>query len=187
MDTTAVDRLLLTEDDLEESFFGEEPSAAYGPAFVSGDESGRTLIDIVNMLTHGTHPETMHHASALFTNPMGMVVFHNVTQFGDQACQQVHQQLVAALRDCGSYRMELNDGVQFDVAKTGLEPLDDGDGGALIVRWLTTADQYRIEGAWAVAAQDDILTFINTRAPDQEEIRRLARISLDRIRNSVKS
>jgi hypothetical protein len=180
MSPTDFEQLLLSEDDLDESFFGEEPSAAYNPAFISGDESGRVIMDFINMLTHGTHPETKQHASALFTNPMGFVVFHNVTQFGSQATGQVYQEFVTALHDCSAYRMELNDGVQFDVTKVGLEPFDE-DGDGVIVHWLTTADPYRIEGSWALVRKDDVLSLINTRAPDKSEIRRLAQISLDRI------
>src|ERR1700751_1573946 len=105
MDDAAFPQLLLSEEDLEESFYGEEPSAAYDPVFVSGDESGQAIVDLTNMLTHGTHPETTHHASALFTNIVGSVVFHHVAQFGNGACRQVYQELFDAVRDCAHYRM----------------------------------------------------------------------------------
>ncbi|MEU6990932.1 hypothetical protein ABZ953_09800 [Streptomyces sp. NPDC046465] len=180
MDDAAFAQLLLTEKDLEESFYGEEPSAAYDPVFVSGDASGRTIVDLTNMLTHGTHSETTHHASALFTNIVGSVVFHHVAQFGNGACPQVYQELFDAVRDCTHYRMGLNDGVELDITKVNLEPLDLGDGG-FVVRWLSAVDHFRIETAWAIVPKDGILTFVNTRIPDESEIHRLARVAIDRV------
>ncbi|MCX4587509.1 hypothetical protein [Streptomyces sp. NBC_01481] len=180
MDDAAFQQLLLREEDLEESFFGEEPSAAYDPAFVSGDESGRAIVDLTNMLTHGTHPETTHHASALFTNIVGSVVFHHVAQFGNGACRQVFQELFDAVRDCAHYRMELNDGVQLDITRVELGPVEVGDSGFL-VRWLSTVDHFRIETAWVIFPKDDILNFINIRIPDESEIHRLAGIAVDRV------
>ncbi|PCG87397.1 hypothetical protein CIB93_02930 [Streptomyces sp. WZ.A104] len=180
MDDAAFSQLLLGEEDLEESFYGEEPSAAYDPVFVSGDASGRTIVDLTNMLTHGTHPETTHHASALFTNIVGSVVFHHVAQFGDGACRQVYQELLDAVRDCSHYRMGLNDGVQLDITKVAVEPIELGDGGFL-VRWLSTVDHFRIETAWVIVPTDGILSFINTRIPEASEIHRLARIAIDRV------
>ncbi|MFE9776413.1 hypothetical protein ACFYOV_33120 [Streptomyces sp. NPDC005931] len=180
MDDAAFQQLLLREEDLEESFFGEEPSAAYDPAFVSGDESGRVIVDLTNMLTHGTHPDTTHHASALFTNIVGSVVFHHVAQFGNGACRQVYQELFDAVHACAQYRMELNDGVRLDITRVDLVPVDLGDGGFL-VRWLSCVDHFRIQTAWVIVAQDDILTFVNARVPDESEIHRLARIAVDRI------
>ncbi|MFH8282505.1 hypothetical protein [Streptomyces antibioticus] len=180
MDDAAFRQLLLREEDLEESFFGEEPSAAYDPAYVSGDESGRAIVDLTNMLTHGTHPDTTHHASALFTNVVGSVVFHHVAQFGNGACRQVYQQLHDAVRACERYRMELNDGVQLDISRVDLAPIELGDGG-FVVRWLSTVDHFRIETAWAIVTKDDVLTFVNTRIPDEWEIHRLARTAVDRV------
>ncbi|MCM2423935.1 hypothetical protein [Streptomyces sp. RKAG293] len=180
MDDTAFQTLLLREEDLEESFFGEEPSAAYDPTFVSGDESGRAIVDLTNMLTHGTHPEATQHASALFTNVVGSVVFHHVTRFGQQACRQVFEEISAAVRDCTHYRMELNDGVQLDITKVGLEPISVGDG-SFLVRWLSTVEHFRIETAWVLVMKDDILSLVNTRIPDESEPRRLARIAVDRV------
>lgn len=181
MGDTPMQQLLLTEDDLEESFFGEEPSAAYDPVFLSGDAPGRILIDLTNMLTHGSHPETADHASALFTNVVGSVVFHNVTRFGDGAAQRILQEFVEALNECDNYRMQLNDGAQFDVKKDAVEPLEGRDGDAIVTRWVTTAEQYRIQGSWAVAVKGDILSFVNARVPDKTEIHRLARTALDRL------
>ncbi|MFD0278634.1 hypothetical protein ACFVHB_32655 [Kitasatospora sp. NPDC127111] len=186
MDDTAFQRLLLTEEDLEESFFGEEPSAAYDPRFVSGDESGRTIVDLTNMLTHGTHPETRRHGSALFTNVVGSVVFHHVAQFDQQACRQVYQELLEAVHACGQYRMELNDGVQLDITKVDSEPLDLGDGG-ILVRWLSAVDHFRIETTWAIAVKGDVLSFVNTRIPDPAEVHRLARIAVGRVSEPAKS
>ncbi|MEU6070014.1 MULTISPECIES: hypothetical protein [Streptomyces] len=180
MDDAAFGQLLLREEDLEELFFGEEPSAAYDPVFVSGDESGRAIVELTNMLTHGTHPETTHHASALFTNIVGSVVFHHVAQFGNGACRQVYQEFFAAVRDCAQYRMELNDGVQLDIARVGLEAVELGDGGFL-ARWSSTVDHFRIETSWVIVMKDDLLTFVNTRIPDKTEIHRLARIAVDRV------
>ncbi|MBL1087677.1 hypothetical protein JK359_38100 [Streptomyces actinomycinicus] len=180
MENAAFGQLLLREEDLEESFFGEEPSAAYDPVFVSGDESGRALVDLTNMLTHGTHPETTHHATALFTNVVGSVIFHHVAQFGNGACRQVYRELHDAVRDCAQYRMELNDGVQLDITKAGLEPVGLGDAG-FTARWSSTVDHFRIETAWVVVVKGDILTFVNTRIPSDAEIHRLARIAVDRV------
>ncbi|MFI5978804.1 hypothetical protein [Streptomyces sp. NPDC051452] len=180
MDDAAFQLLLLREEDLEESFYGEEPSAAYDPAFVSGDESGRAIVDLTNMLTHGTHPETVHHASALFTNVVGSVVFHHVAQFGHGTCRQIYQELFDAVHACAQYRMELNDGVRLDISRVDLAPVELGDGGFL-VRWLSTVDHFRIETAWVIVAKDDILTFVNARVPDESEIHRLARIAVDRV------
>ncbi|MFF3326332.1 hypothetical protein [Streptomyces sp. NPDC002889] len=180
MDDAAFQQLLLNEEDLEESFFGEEPSAAYDPVFVSGDESGRAIVDLTNMLTHGTHPETTHHASALFTNIVGSVVFHHVAQFGNGACLQVFQQFFDAVSDCGHYQMELNDGVQLDITRVDLGPVDLGDDG-FVVRWLSTVDHFRIETAWVIVTKGNILSFINARISDQSEIHRLARIAVDRV------
>ncbi|AVH60765.1 MULTISPECIES: hypothetical protein [Streptomyces] len=182
MDDAAFPQLLLNEEDLEESFYGEEPSAAYDPVFVSGDESGQAIVDLTNMLTHGTHPETTHHASALFTNIVGSVVFHHVAQFGNGACRQVYQELFDAVRDCAHYRMGLNDGVQLDITRVDLGPVELGDGG-FVVRWLSTVDHFRIETAWVIVPKDGILNFINTRIPDGSEIHRLARIAIDRVAN----
>jgi hypothetical protein len=186
MDDTAFQQLLLKEKNLEESFFGEEPSAAYDPIFISGDEAGQVIVDLTNMLTHGTHPETTNHGSALFTNVAGSVIFHHVARFGNQACQQVFQDLLDAVRDCGQYRMELNDGVQLDITKIDLGSIDLGDGGFL-VRWLSTVDHFRIETAWAIVRKGDFLSFINTRIPDKSEIDRLARVAVDRISDLAKS
>jgi hypothetical protein len=180
MDDAAFQQLLLREEDLEESFFGEEPSAAYDPVFVSGDESGRAIVDLTNMLTHGTHPETTHHASALFTNIVGSVVFHHIAQFGNGTCRQVYQELVDAVRSCARYRMELNDGVQLDITRVDLGPVELGDDG-FVVRWLSTVDHFRIETSWVIVAKGDILSFVNTRIPDEAEIHRLARIAVDRV------
>ncbi len=186
MDDTAFQRLLLTEEDLEESFFGEEPSAAYDPVFISGDPAGRSIVDLTNMLTRGTHPETLHHGSALFTNAVGSVVFHHVAQFDGPACRQVFQELLDAVQDCREYRMELNDGVRIDITRTGSEPLDLGDGG-ILVRWVSTVDHFRIVTAWAVVIKGDVLSFVNTRIPDHAETHRLARVAVDRISEPVKS
>ncbi|MGY9068328.1 hypothetical protein [Streptomyces murinus] len=180
MDDAAFSQLLLSEEDLEESFFGEEPSAAYDPVFVSGDASGRAIVDLTNMLTHGTHPETTHHASALFTNIVGSVVFHHVARFGNGACRQVYQELFDAVRDCAHYRMGLNDGVELDIARVAVEPVELGDGGFL-VRWLSAVDHFRIETAWVIVPADDVLSFVNARIPDASEIHRLARVAVDRV------
>ncbi|MFI0999385.1 hypothetical protein ACIP10_29740 [Streptomyces galbus] len=180
MDDAAFQQLLLREEDLEESFYGEEPSAAYDPVFVSGDESGRALVDLTNMLTHGGHPDTVHHASALFTNVVGSVVFHHVAQFRGGACRQVYQELNDAVHACTHYRMELNDGVRLDISRVDLRPVKLGDGGFL-VRWVSTVDHFVIDTAWVIAAKDDVLTFVNTRIPDESEILRLARIAVDRV------
>ncbi|MEU6485714.1 hypothetical protein [Streptomyces sp. NPDC046887] len=180
MDDAAFRQLLLDEEDLDESFFGEEPSAAYDPVFVSGDESGRTLVDLTNMLTHGSHPDTTHHASALFTNIVGSVVFHHVAQFGQGACREVYEQFHDAASRCGHYRMELNDGVQLDITRTALEPVDLGDGG-FAVRWVSTVDHFRIETAWVVVAKDSVLTFVNARIPDPAEVHRLAAVAVGRV------
>ncbi|WP_033306587.1 hypothetical protein RFN58_33970 [Streptomyces iakyrus] len=172
---------LLTEDDLEESFFGEEPSAAYDPVFLSGDESGRVLIDLINTLTHGTHPEAVDHAAGLYTNVVGSVVFHHVARFRGDGAQRILQEFAEALHKCDRYRMQLNDGMQFDVTKAAVEPLENSAGEAFVTRWVTTADGYRIEGSWAVAVSGDILSFINVRLPDPAGIHRLARTALERI------
>lgn len=177
MTTATFEGFLLSEDDLDDDFFGEDPTAAYDPVFLSGDESGRFLIDFVNDLTHGTHPGTRDHASALFTSAVGSVVFHNVTLLDEEAGRELHAKFLTAVRECGSYRMALNDGVEFDVAKTGLE--EEGD--ITFVRWFTTADPYRIEGHWAVSLRNGFLSFVNTRHPGASEIRRLAGVALDRI------
>lgn len=181
-DAAFAQQLLLSEEDLEESFYGEEPSAAYDPVFVSGDASGQAIVDLTNMLTHGSHPESRHHASALFTNIVGSVVFHHVAEFGNGACRQVYQELAAAVRDCAHYRMGLNDGVELDITRVDLGPVDLGDGG-FVVRWVSTVDHFRIETAWAIVPKGDILTFVNTRIPDEAEIHRLARTAIDRIAN----
>lgn len=180
MDDTAFRRLLLSEEDLPESFSGEEPSAAYDPVFVSGDESGRAIVDVTNTLTRGTHPEMTHHASALFTNVVGSVVFHHVAQFRNGACRQVYQGLFDAVRHCAAYRMELNDGVQLDITKVDLAPVELGDAG-FTVRWLSTVDHFRIETAWVIVRRDGVLNFINTRVPDEAETHRLARIAVERV------
>ncbi|MEV5809223.1 hypothetical protein [Streptomyces parvulus] len=180
MDDAAFQQLLLREEDLEESFYGEEPSAAYDPAFVSGDASGQAIVDLTNMLTHGTHPDTVHHASALFTNVVGSVVFHHVARFGHGTCRQVYRELFDAVQACARYRMELNDGVRLDITRVGLGPVELGDGGFL-VRWLSTVDHFRVETAWAIVAQDDILTFVNARVPEESEIQRLARVAVERV------
>ncbi|MEU3827354.1 hypothetical protein GT045_15085 [Streptomyces sp. SID486] len=180
MGEDAFRQLLLREEDLEESFFGEEPSAAYDPVFVSGDESGRALVDLTNMLTHGSHPDTTHHASALFTNIVGSVVFHHVARFAGGSCRQVYQEFSDAVRACARYRMELNDGVQLDITRTGLEPVALGDGGFL-ARWSSTVDHFRIETAWAIVRKGDVLTFVNVRIPDESEVHRLARVAVDRV------
>ncbi|KUO08884.1 hypothetical protein [Streptomyces sp. DSM 15324] len=174
-------QFLLTEDDLDESFFGEEPSVAYDPVFVSGDESGRVLIDLINMLTHGSHPEASDHASALYTSVVGSVVFHNVSRFAGTGAQRVFQEFVEALHKCDAYRMQLNDGMQFDVSKAAVEPLDGSTGDAVVTRWVTTSEEYRIEGSWAVAVEGDVLSFVNVRVPDASAIHRLARMALDRL------
>ncbi len=171
------EQFLLSEDDLDESFFGEEPSAAYDPSFLSGDESGKFLVDFVNGLTHGSHPGTVDHASALFTSAVGNVVFHNVTRFSGDSGQQLHEQFLTSLRACARYRMELNDGAQFDVEKLGVDEEDD----VTFARWLTTEEPYRLEGLWAVSLKDSVLSFVNTRNPDKSEIRRLAKVALERI------
>ncbi|MFE9025072.1 hypothetical protein ACFYOA_02175 [Streptomyces iakyrus] len=176
-----VEQFLLTEDDLEESFFGEEPSAAYDPVFLSGDESGRVLIDLINTLTHGTHPEAVDHAAGLYTNVVGSVVFHHVARFRGDGAQRILQEFVEALHKCDRYRMQLNDGMQFDVTKAAVEPLENSAGEAFVTRWVTTADGYRIEGSWAVAVSGDILSFVNVRLPDPAGIHRLARTALERI------
>ncbi|MEU1571854.1 hypothetical protein ABZ519_11980 [Streptomyces collinus] len=176
-----VEPFLLTEDDLEESFFGEEPSAAYDPVFLSGDESGRVLIDLINTLTHGTHPEAVDHAAGLYTNTVGSVVFHHVARFRGDGAQRILQEFAEALHKCDRYRMQLNDGMQFDVTKAAVEPLENSAGDAFVTRWVTTADDYRIEGSWAVAVSGDILSFINVRLPDPAGIHRLARTALERI------
>ncbi|GAA2598302.1 MULTISPECIES: hypothetical protein [Streptomyces] len=182
MGDTTMESLLLTEDDLDESFFGEEPSVAYDPVFVSGDDSGRVLIGLINMLTHGSHTETADHASALYTSVVGSVVFHNVTRFDDGAAQRVFQEFVDALDKCESYRMQLNDGMQFDVTKAAVEPLEgSNDGGAFVTRWVTTSEEYRIEGSWAVAVKGDLLSFVNVRLPGASEIHRLAGEALRRL------
>ncbi|MFY1623818.1 hypothetical protein ACN261_32190 [Micromonospora sp. WMMD723] len=181
MTATAFEHLLLTEEDLDDSFFGEEPSAAYDPVFLSGDEQGRTLIDIINALSRGSHPATKNHAAALFTSGAGLVVFHNVTEFEDGTGAQVYEQFRTALRDCWEYRMELNDGAQFDVRKLELEEEDD----VTFARWLTTADPYRIEGCWAISLKGDVLSFVNVRNPDRLEIRRLAKTALNRIASAA--
>ncbi|MFI8191813.1 hypothetical protein ACIF8T_23895 [Streptomyces sp. NPDC085946] len=175
-----VERFLLTEDDLEESFFGEEPSVAYDPVFLSGDESGRVLIDLINTLTHGSHPEAVEHAAGLYTNVVGSVVFHHVARFRGDAARRVLQEFVEALHKCDSYRMQLNDGMQFDVTKAAVEPLQDIAGDGVVTRWVTTSDGYRIEGSWAVAVSGDILSFVNVRLPDLAGIHRLARTALER-------
>jgi hypothetical protein len=180
MDDAAFQQLLLREEDLEESFFGEEPSAAYDPAFVSGDESGRAIVDLTNMLTHGTHPETAHHASALFTNIVGSVVFHHVAQFGNGVCRQVYEELFDAVCECAQYRMALNDGVELDITRVDLAPIELGDRG-FVVQWLSAIDHFRIRTAWVIVAKDDILTFVNARIPDESEIHRLARTAVDRV------
>ncbi|MFR0356686.1 hypothetical protein [Streptomyces sediminimaris] len=176
-----VEPFLLTEDDLEESFFGEEPSVAYDPVFVSGDESGRVLIELINTLTHGSHPEAVDHAAGLYTNVVGSVVFHHVARFRGDAAQRILQEFVEALNKCDSYRMQLNDGMQFDVTKAAVEPLEDSVGEGVVTRWVTTSDGYRIEGSWAVAASGDILSFVNVRLPDPAGIHRLARTALERV------
>ncbi|MEU3606832.1 hypothetical protein AB0E83_15495 [Streptomyces sp. NPDC035033] len=176
-----VERFLLTEDDLEESFFGEEPSVAYDPVFVSGDESGRVLIDLINTLTHGSHPEALEHAAGLYTNVVGSVVFHHVARFRDDAAARVLQEFVEALHKCDAYRMRLNDGMEFDVAKVSVEPLEDSAGEGVVTRWVTTSDGYRIEGSWAVAVSGDVLSFVNVRLPDPAGIHRIARAALERV------
>ncbi|MEV8004292.1 hypothetical protein ACIFUY_11600 [Streptomyces sp. CACIS-1.16CA] len=178
----AFELLLLREEDLDESFFGEEPSAAYDPAYVSGDPSGRVIVDLTNMLTHGTHPETLRHGSALFTNVVGSVVFHHVAQFGSDAAHKIYEELHTAVQDCASYRMELNDGVQIDITRVALETAEIGDDGFL-VRWLSTVDHFRVDTSWVVARKGDVLTFVNTRVPDQEEALKLARVSVARLEN----
>ncbi|MFF2144919.1 hypothetical protein [Kitasatospora sp. NPDC058190] len=180
MGNPTMEQLLLREEDLEESFFGEEPSVAYDPVFLSGDESGKVLIDLINLLTRGTHPEATDHASALFTSVVGSVVFHHVTRFGNGTARQIFATFATALDSCDSYRMQLNDGMQFDVTKDTVEPLA-GDDDVLVTRWVTTSEEYRIEGSWAVAVKGDVLSFVNVRDPDRSEIHRLTRVALDRI------
>ncbi|MET9503391.1 hypothetical protein ACFYO5_08210 [Streptomyces sp. NPDC006259] len=175
-----VERFLLTEDDLEESFFGEEPSVAYDPVFLSGDESGRVLIDLINTLTHGSHPEAVDHAAGLYTNVVGSVVFHHVARFRDDAARRILQEFVDALHKCDAYRIQLNDGMEFDVTKAAVEPLDGSPGDGVVTRWVTTSDGYRIEGSWAVAVSGDLLSFVNVRLPDPTGIHRLARTALER-------
>ncbi|MFF7177357.1 hypothetical protein [Streptomyces sp. NPDC008121] len=182
-----VERFLLTEDDLEESFFGEEPSVAYDPAFVSGDESGRVLIGLINTLTHGSHPEAVDHTAGLYTNVAGSVVFHHVARFRGDAARRILRQFVEALDKCDSYRMRLNDGMEFDVTKAAVEPLDGSADDGVVTRWVTTSDGYRIEGSWAVAVSGDILSFVNVRLPDPAGIHRLARTALERIATGVAS
>lgn len=175
-----VDQLLLSEDDLDDSFFGEEPSAAYDPVFISGDESGRILIDFVNGLTHGSHLGTLATASALFTSPVGNVVFHNVTKFSNGADATLYRKFIGALRECTTYELKLNDGAQFHTQKVGF----DEEENVTFARWLTTQEPYRIEGTWAVSTRDGVMSFINTRNSDKSEIRRLALVALNRISTS---
>lgn len=181
MADATVQDLLITEDDLEESFFGEEPSVAYDPVFVSGDESGRVLIDLMNTLTHGSHPKATDHASGLYTSVVGSVVFHHVSRFAGDTAREIFRSFTDALDTCDGYRMQLNDGMQFDVKKDTVEPLEGSGADAVVTRWVTTSDEYRIEGSWAVAVRDDVLSFVNVRVPDRTEIHRLARMALDRI------
>ncbi|TFV29904.1 hypothetical protein E4K10_46140 [Streptomyces sp. T1317-0309] len=181
MDDAAFQQLLLREEDLKESFYGEEPSAAYDPAFVSGDSRAGHRRPHQHAHARQRPPSRDGApASALFTNVVGSVVFHHVAQFGQGACRQILQELFDAVHACAQYRMELNDGVQLDISRVDLGPVELGNGGFL-VRWLSTVDHFRIETAWVIVAKDDILTFVNVRVPDESEIHRLAHIAVDRV------
>lgn len=180
MDDDLFGGLLIQENDLDDSLFGEEPSAAFGPQFISGDEPGKFLIDTLNALTTGSHPETALNASAMFTNIVGSVVFHHVTRFGRHARAAVLDDVETAVEACSSYRMALNDGMELDVVKTGQELVRLGDR-SLVVHWLSTVEHYRVENTWLLTSFGDIFSYINVRLPDVSEIHRLGQLTVDRV------
>jgi hypothetical protein len=174
---------LLTKNDLPEDFGEEDPQAALGPAFVSGDEAGRRLVDLTNLLAEGTDQDNITTAHVMFGNPAGSFLYNNVGSYPVDRARQLFDEFTAAAADCKAYVMALRDGDQVTIEQVEVSDVELGDG-AQRVRWVTKVPGFNIETAWIIARVDGVLTLVNTRFPDPGELERLAAISVNRVREA---
>lgn len=172
---------LLTLADLPDDFFEYPQRDPFGPTFVSGDEAGRRLVDLTNMLVEATDPTNIATVHTIVGNPAGSFLFHNIASYPVDRARQIYDDFTAAATECRSYVMELHDGQQVGIEQVDVSRIDLGDS-AHRIRWVTPVPGYTVETAWTFMRMGGILNWLNSRFPDTAELDRLSALSVDRLR-----
>jgi predicted deacylase len=171
---------LLTRADLADDFHEDEPTAAFGPKFISGDEAGRRVVELTNLLVEGSDPDNLATVHVMFGNPAGSFLFHNLGSYPTDRAKELFDDFTGAVANCNAYVMELNDKAQVAIERTDVRPVSLGDS-AQRVTWITKVPGYTIDTAWVFARVDGVLILVNTRFPDASEVDRLAELSVRRL------